>query len=237
MRNGWDVIGANYIISGAFGVFLKDVVIKSGGYGPTIANDMEIIMRLNRILRATKTPYEVVYLPDPVSWTEAPSTWKELADQRMRWHRGLLECLWFHKSMMFNPKYGIQGLLVHPFLLLFEAIEPLVEILGYIYIIVGWIFGIVNPLFVILFLAITIGLVFIQTLFSLIIEEFSFRRYPSFRTVSLLFAYSLIENFGYRQMTLIWRARGFISFFKRYRQIKADSKRLNSTIAKIEKSW
>lgn len=233
MRVGWDSIGGNYILSGAFGIFVKDAVVKSGGFGPTIANDMEIILRLNRVMRATDTPYQVVYLPDPVAWTDVPGTWKELADQRIRWQRGMLESLWFHKSVMFNPKYGLQGLFVHPFLFFFEAIAPLLEILGYIYIFVGWIFGIVNPLFVVTFLLITIGFVFVQTLFSLLMEEFSFRKYPSFKTILILFGYSLVECLGYRQMTLIWRAQGFWSFFKKYRKIKEDTKKLNSSIKKI----
>lgn len=236
MRAGWDLIGENYIISGAFGVFVKDVVIKAGGYGPTIANDLEIIFRLNRIMKATDTPYQIAYLPDPVAWTEVPKTWKELADQRMRWHRGLLECLWFHKTVIFNPKYGFQGLFVHPFLLFFEALEPLVEIVGYIYILVGWVLGIINPEFVFLFILITFVFVFIQTLFAVTVEEFSFRKYPSFKTLLTLFAYSLIECLGYRQLTLIWRAAGFFSFFKRYREIKADTERLNASVDQIVKN-
>lgn len=230
MRVGWDFCGCNYIISGAFGVFIKDVVIRAGGFGPTIANDMEVIFRLNRTFRATDTPYKIVYLPDPVAWTMAPKTWKELADQRIRWHRGLLECLWFHKSVLFNPKYGRQGLIVHPFLLLFEAFEPLVELFGYVYIIVGLIFGVVNPFFLFSFLTLTMGFVFIQTLFCLLMEEFSFRKYPSVRSIVMLFVYSLIENLGYRQMTLIWRAKGFIDFIRRYDEIREDGEKLNVSI-------
>ncbi len=235
MRVGWDFCDNNYIISGAFGVFIKDVVVQAGGYGPTIANDLEMILRLNRIMIASGTKYQIKYLPDPVAWTKAPGTWKALADQRLRWHRGLLECLWFHKSMIFNPKYGAQGMLVHPFLLIYEGFEPVIESLGYIYILVGWWFGVVNSYFVILFLMITVGFVFIQTLFCLLMEEFSFKKYPSVRTIWLLFLYSLVENFGYRQLTLIWRLRGFISFFKRYSEIKKDTDKLNASINEILK--
>lgn len=235
LREGWDSLNANYLLSGAFAVFIKDVVVQMGGFGPTIANDMEIIFRINRMMRATKTPYHVAYLPDPVAWTEAPDTFKELSEQRARWHRGLLECLWFHRSVMFNPKHGIQGLLVHPFLFFFEALEPLIEIAGYLYIIVGWWFGVVNPFIVVLFVLVTMGFSFIQTLFSLLIEEFSFRKYPSLRTIFTIFAYSLIENLGYRQLTLIWRAKGFFDFFKRYGEIKKDSKELNHSIDDVVK--
>lgn len=233
MRVGFDSIGCNYIISGAFGCFHRDIVIKSGGYGPTIANDLEITLKLDRIMRATNTPYQIKYLPDPVAWTETPKTWEELADQRLRWHRGLLESLWFHKSVLFNPKYGLQGFFVHPFLWIAEALEPLVEILGYFYILIGWFFLIINPFFVFAFVLITIGFLFVKTIFCLLMEEFSFRKYPSLRSILKLSVYGFIEFFGYRQLTLIWRAKGFFSFFKKYPKIKEDTKKLNSSIDKI----
>lgn len=235
MRVGWDYIGENYIVSGAFGVFNKNVIVQAGGYGPTIANDLEIILRVRRIMEATDTPYQIVYLPDPVAWTDGPGSWKALADQRARWHRGMLESLWFHKSVLFNPKYGFYGMFTYPFLVFFEAFEPLIEIFGYIYIIVGLIFGIVTPIFILLFLIATIGFVFIQTLFAFIIEEFSFRKYPSFKTIIKLFGYSVIENFGYRQLTLIWRAQGFVDFFKRFHEIKEDSKSMNKFLDQLIK--
>jgi cellulose synthase/poly-beta-1,6-N-acetylglucosamine synthase-like glycosyltransferase len=233
MRSGWDYIGETYILSGAFGVFTKDVIVQIGGYGPTIANDLEIILRLNRVMKATKTSFQIVYLPDPVAWTEGPASWRALKEQRIRWQRGTLESLWFNKSVLFNPKYGLHGMFVHPFLWFFEAFEPLVEIFGYFYILIGWIFGIINPFFVFSFIALTVGFVFIQTLGSLLIEEFSFRKFTSMKTLFVLFAYSLFESLGYRQLTLIWRAKGFASFFKRYREIQKNSKKLNAKINQV----
>lgn len=236
VRSGWNYIGETYIISGAFGVFIKDIIIQIGGYGPTIANDLEIVLRLNRVLKATHTPYEILHLPDPVAWTEGPASWQALEAQRIRWQRGTLESLYFNRQVLFNPKYGLQGFLMHPFLWFFEAFEPLVELFGYFYILIGWIYGIVNPFFIFAFIALTIGFVFIQTLVSLLIEEFSFRKFSSIKTIFVLFAYSLVESFGYRQMTLIWRAKGFLSFYKRYKEIKKDSIKLNSIVDEVSKN-
>jgi cellulose synthase/poly-beta-1,6-N-acetylglucosamine synthase-like glycosyltransferase len=98
MRTGWEGIRNNYIISGAFGVFIRDVVIQAGGYAPTVANDLEITLRLDRIMRATKTPFKIVYRPDPVAWTKVPANLKDLDAQRLRWHRGLMESRWFYKK-------------------------------------------------------------------------------------------------------------------------------------------
>jgi len=233
MRAGWDYAGGNYGFSGAFSCFLKDVVVEAGGFAPTFTNDLEIVIRLQRVLKDKKVAFNIIYLPDPVSWTEGPRTLKALGKQRSIWQRGELESLWFHKRLFFNPKYKAFGLFVYPFLLLGEAIEPLVEIFAYIYIIVGLIVGIVNPNFILLFLAVTLGLIFVGTLFCLIIEELSFRKYST-KSLLYLFFYSLIENFGYRQITLFWRARGTIDFFEKFGKIRKKSRAINRFINTIE---
>jgi cellulose synthase/poly-beta-1,6-N-acetylglucosamine synthase-like glycosyltransferase len=230
MRQGWDYLQANYIFSGAFAAFVTQVVIRAGGYAPTDANDLEIVFRLNRLMRATKTPYKMSFILDPIAWTEAPSKLKRLGRQRMLWHRGTLETLWFQKTLFFNPTYGRFGCLVYPFLLFGEALEPIIEILGYLYIIVGLFFGMTSITYVLLFFSIMWGFTFLFTLFCLLIEEISFRKYPTFKSLCLLFFYSLTENFGYRQLTLWWRLQGFKSFFKRFKTIKGDSREINETV-------
>lgn len=235
MREGWDYVGGNFCISGAFAVLATDLVVKIGGFAPTFANDLEIIVRLHRAMKASDTPYQIVYLPDPVAWTEGPQTINALANQRLLWHRGLLETLWFHKRLFFNPKYKGFGLFVYPFMVFAEALEPLIELFTYFYIIVGLLLGIVDITFLLLFLALTWGMICIFTLFSLMIEELTFKQYPSFKSFGKLFFYSVIEMFGYRQLTVLWRLQGFVSFFKRFSTIREDSKELNSVLDEVVK--
>lgn len=233
MRQGWDYVGGNYVMSGAFSVFAKDVIVQVGGFAPTVANDLEIILRLNRIMLASKTPYEIVYQPDPVAWTEGPTTRKGLAKQRLAWQRGTLESIWYHKCLLFNPKYKSYGMFVYPFLVFGDVIEPLVELVGYTYIIVGLSVGIIDPMFILFFLCMTWGLTVVFTVFCLFIEELSFRRYHSVRSISLLVFYALLENFGYRQLTLLWRAGGFWSFIKKFSTVQKISKNINQRIDQI----
>ncbi|MCB1113859.1 MAG: glycosyltransferase family 2 protein [Chlamydiia bacterium] len=234
MRQGWDYIGGNHILSGAFTVFDHAAVVKSGGFQETVADDLEAILRLNRIMLKTKTPYDIVYLPDPVAWTEGPTTFKELGRQRQNWQRGLWESLWFHKVMIFNPVYKVYGLFVMPFVVLSEAIEPIMELIGITYVIIGLYLGLVNIAFVWVLVFIMWGYTFVYSVFCLFIEDQSFRRYSSPRALLLLLWYSLIENFGYRQLTLIWRIRGIISFFARFPLIQKVSRRINKMVKAIE---
>lgn len=235
MRMGWDYAGGNYVLSGAFSIFLTKAVREAGGFAPTVANDLEIIVRLNRMFKATKTPYKIEYLPDPTAWTEGPSTMKSLGRQRTLWQRGLLESMWFHKCLFFNPRYGAYGMFVYPFLFFGEAFEPVVEIAGMIYIIIGLCLGVINSFYLFLLLSSIWGFTFIYTLFCILIEELTFRKYPTSRSFMLLCWNSFIENVGYRQMNLIWRIRGIWQFFKRFPTINKDSKALNQMINRTTK--
>ena len=235
MRMGWDYTGGNYVLSGAFAVFETDIIRKVGGYAPTVADDLEIILRLNHAFKATKTPYKITYLPDPTAWTEGPWTLKELARQRFLWQRGTLESMWFHKKIFFNPRYGAFGMFVYPFLFFGEALEPIIEITGCIYIVVGLCLNVINGFELFLLLSTIWGFNFIYTLFCILIEELTFRKYPSQRSFCLLVWYSFLENFGYRQLNLIWRIRGIRGFFQRFSEIQKDSKRINEIMENIIK--
>jgi ABC-type uncharacterized transport system permease subunit len=47
------------------------------------------------------------------------------------------------------------------------------------------------------------------------LEEISFRRYPKVRHLLLLAMLGVVENFGYRQLTMLWRLGGTIDFLRR----------------------
>ncbi len=237
MRQGWNYTGGNYCIAGAFAVFSREAVMNIKGYAPTFANDLEIIMRLHRFYQEANIPYKITYLPEPVAWSEGPSTYKRLSLQRMLWHRGLLESLWFHKKMFFNHRYGAFGMFVYPVAVFGEAFEPLVEILGYIYVFVGVLLGIIGWHYICLLLLVSWGLTMIFSLFCLMIEELSYRKYPTYRGTLKLIGYALLENFGYRQLTLLWRANGFRSFFDRYKIIKEDNKIIQKKFIKSTEEY
>ncbi len=209
-RTGWSAIGGLLIISGAFGIFRRDTVIAAGGYRlGIVGEDMELVIRLHRICRRSKRRYRIVYVPDPVCWTEAPAHAKTLRRQRARWHRGLIEALLLHRGMMLNPRYGVVGLIALPSMLLFEALGPLIELAGYGVSIVALISGVIAPLDVALFLALAILYGQFLTLGSIALEDATFNRYPAWGDLRRLLAYAFAESFGYRQMLHVWKLQGF----------------------------
>ena len=106
-RTAWSKLGGLFLISGAFGVFRKDALVEVGGFNPeAIGEDMELVLRMHRTFRAQKRRFRIVFVPDPVVWTEAPEILKGLRSQRKRWHRGLLQCLWWNRSMVLPALAG-----------------------------------------------------------------------------------------------------------------------------------
>ena len=208
-RLGWSSINGMLIISGAFGVFRKDAVIMAGGYKPkSIGEDMELVVRLHRLMRERRTPYRVEFVPDPVCWTEAPEDRATLRNQRIRWQRGLGESLAANWGLMFSRNGGIPGWLAFPFMMLFEWLGPLVELGGYIFMIVAFIFGWISWQAFSVFLFVAIGLGILLSASGLLLEEMSFHIYPDGRQLLWLALVVVLENFGYRQMNSWWRLVG-----------------------------
>ncbi len=212
-RLGLNRLGGNLIISGAMGLFKRQVLVDIGGYqAASIGEDMELIVRIHRHMRQQKRPYQIRFIPDPVCYTEAPVSLKVLGRQRDRWQRGLADSLWRHRRMILNPRYGIVGLVTIPLYLVFELLAPLVELFGYAWAAVAVAEGRVDFTVAALIFLIAFLLGFLFSLQALIADDLTFRNYPDLRARLWLVASASLENFGYRQVLLLYRTRGLFRF-------------------------
>jgi cellulose synthase/poly-beta-1,6-N-acetylglucosamine synthase-like glycosyltransferase len=208
-RTGWSRLGGLLIISGAFGVFRRDLLVEVGGFElDTIGEDAELVARIHRTLRDQRRDYRVSFVAEPVCWTEVPESRASLASQRTRWSRGLAETLWQHRRMIGNPRYGRIGVVVMPYFLFFELLGPVLEIVGVATVLLGLAFGLVNVPFALLFFVVAIGYGTVLSFAALAVEEASYRRYPRTRDLLVGFATSVVENVGFRQLHAWWRLRG-----------------------------
>jgi len=213
-RSGWSALHSLLIISGAFGIFRKDVVIAIGGYRRgSLAEDMELVVRMHRYLREQRQEYEMHFLPAPVCWTEVPESLRTLGRQRNRWQRGLIDSLRIHRRMMLNPRYGTIGMVAFPYFVFFEMLAPVVELSGYIIVPISYALGMVDLLFFALFLTVAILIGVILSTGAVVLEELLYRRYPKTSDIVRLVAAAFLENFGYRQLTLWWRMKAFWDYF------------------------
>ena len=213
-RLGWNLLGGNLIISGAFGLFRRDKVIEVGGYeADCIGEDMELVVRLRRRAYEAGETAKVVFEPDPVAFTEAPNSFGALARQRNRWFRGLLDVLIRHRRMVLRPRYGSAGMVALPYFLVVEALAPLIEILGIVLVTVGLATGTIGAEELQLVTgAYLLGVC--ATLLVLLFDQVVWVSYESTRDRVRLLGHVLFEQFVFRPATIVWRMWGLKLFLE-----------------------
>ncbi|HEU4319767.1 MAG TPA: glycosyltransferase [Acidimicrobiia bacterium] len=209
-RPAWSAMEGLPLVSGAFGVWKRSAVIAVGGFSRGhMGEDMDLTMRLHRYHIDNDIPYRIAYEPSAVIWTEVPSTVRVLRRQRIRWHRGLMTAVHDFTSMTLNPRYGKLGMVTWAGMVLFEYLAPVIEFLGWIVVPTAFVLGALNTtsLLGMLVLAFAFGL--LNSIIALMLDEaFGYFNRPvdTFRLITM----ALIENLGFRQMTVFWRIRAMI---------------------------
>jgi cellulose synthase/poly-beta-1,6-N-acetylglucosamine synthase-like glycosyltransferase len=215
-RLGLSAMNNLLILSGVFSLFRKEAVLEVGGYREgVITEDMELVLRLHRHMREQRRPYAVVFLPDPICWTEVPERVGTLARQRSRWHRGLIHSLWLHRSLLWGRHTGSLRWVGYPYYFLFEFMGPIIELLGYVVIPIAYFLGFLSPIYfwAFLFLAITSGT--FLSVSAVFLEELSFGLYRSWGDFAQMVGIGVLENFSYRILTLFFRLKGLLDILFR----------------------
>jgi cellulose synthase/poly-beta-1,6-N-acetylglucosamine synthase-like glycosyltransferase len=204
------------IISGAFGLFRRSSAIEVGGFSQnTVGEDMELVVKLHRYMRDRKRDYRITYIPEPVSWTEAPESLSILANQRARWQRGSLETYRKHRDMFLNPRYGRIGFLGFGQVWIVDVIGPIIEIIGYALVPPLWLLGLISFEYLLAFIAVVFTFGVFISVATLVLEEVQLRRLKNARDLATLTVAAIFENFGYRQLNNFWRLRGWWQFLRK----------------------
>lgn len=203
------------IISGAFSVFSKEYTVKVGGYNKdTIGEDMELVVRLHQYLLRNKIKKSIEFISDPVCWTEAPENLKDLKTQRRRWHQGLISSLMLNRGMLFNPKYKQIGLISVPYFVFIELIGPVIELLGYLYVILSFAVGNIYLESAVILAVLFLIYSTVISMFAILLEAWSMSTYPRIRDAVKLLLYSLSEVFWFRPLMVIFRLQGIWRFIR-----------------------
>jgi len=214
-RMGWSTGNSLLVISGAFGLFDKRAAIQAGGYATdTVGEDMELVVRMHRNRRERRLPYRIGFVPDPICWTEVPEKFRTLRRQRTRWQRGLIDTLLRHRGMMGRPRYGNVGMIALPGFLVFEMVSPLVEMSGYLLLPLLWWFGLLSPAVAGTFFVLALMYMVLVSALAVLLEDLAFRRYASLGDLARLLVAAVLENFGFRQLTVWWRIEAFWQYLR-----------------------
>ena len=214
-RLAWSRINTLMLVSGAFGVFRRAEVVAAGGFTKgSMGEDLDLIIKLHRLMIDAGRKYRIEFIPEPVCWTEAPETLAVLARQRSRWQRGALECFFRYRSMLFRPRYGRIGFLGFGHILIVDVLGPVAEVLGYILMPLFWLLGILSTDYFLAFTALVFTYGVCISVCSLVLEEAELQRFPRARDLAILTFAAVVENFGYRQINNFWRVKGYWQYLR-----------------------
>lgn len=212
-RTAWAKFNGLLLISGAFGIFERELVIEAGGYNHnTVGEDMELVMRMHAYMRERKKKGRVAYIPEPLCWTEAPGDYTILGRQRNRWTRGTIECLLMHKKMFMNPKYGILGLVSYPYWLFAEWMAPFVEFFGLIFFFLMAIFSFANWHFFFYMILLVYAMAISISSFAIFTQERTYSSYTRIGDLLKIFSTAAIEALKYHPRTVKWSLKGNLNF-------------------------
>lgn len=215
-RLAWSRLDGLLLISGALGIFDKEVAIASGGYfTKTVGEDMELVVRMRKHMAEKKIKYKVAYVSDPLCWTEAPTSLKVLGSQRNRWTRGTIDTIFLHRNIFFNRKYGFMGMVSHPFWVFFEWLAPFVEVIGILYFITNAIITRPNWPFIILLLSFVYFFSITFSTYAILFDHLAYHRYKKVSMIIKLLLTAWIEPIVFHPFVVYWAMRGNYDYFIR----------------------
>lgn len=130
----FDRMGTTMLISGALGLFRKDVVVKLGGYATnTVGEDMELVMRIRQYAAENQNSMVIGYTQQAVCFTDLPWKAVDWAKQRIRWTVGLSDVLWRYRNVITGKEYNIAEKITFWFYLLFEKLSPHIVLISLIW--------------------------------------------------------------------------------------------------------
>jgi cellulose synthase/poly-beta-1,6-N-acetylglucosamine synthase-like glycosyltransferase len=126
-RRALAALGAVTVVPGAVGAWRRSVLTELGGYpSDTLAEDQDLTLAVQRV------GWRVEFDSSARAYTEAPDTVQGLLNQRFRWSFGTLQCLWKHRSGLFNIRRPVLGFVALPQIWVFQIFltvaAPLVDL-------------------------------------------------------------------------------------------------------------
>ncbi|WP_338648000.1 glycosyltransferase [Flavobacterium sp. KS-LB2] len=218
-RMAWSKINGLLLVSGGLGMFDKETVIEAGGYWhKSLGEDMELITRMRKLMHQKKEKFLIIYIPESLCWTEVPASMTIFLRQRVRWARGLVQTLFLHKDVFFNPKYGKTGLLIFPYYLLYEFAVPILEILGLITLTVDLLFFNINFDFLLIGGAFVYLFYISITLISVFLDQLIYKHYTGIKEVLILIIMIFIEPLVFHPLNVYASIKGYWHFLRQKEQ-------------------
>jgi len=86
------------VAQGAFSIYRRQALIEVGGWPECVGEDIVLSWAL------LDRGHRIGYAEDAIAWTNAPGSFRQLARQRHRWSRGMIEALNHHDKLLVKPR-------------------------------------------------------------------------------------------------------------------------------------
>lgn len=213
MRMFLDAFNSNLIISGTCGLFRKDMVIQANGYKvDTVGEDMELVVKLHAYCRSRKVPYKIAYAPDAICWTQVPGRLKDMKTQRRRWQIGLIQSLYTHRMILFNPLYGATGVVSTLYYLMVEMLGPFIELLGIMVICLAAALEMINVSFMIGYFLLFYLLSAFVTITAFFTRIYVLRVPITINQAMKVIILSFLESFFFHHLVTFFRLTAFVNY-------------------------
>jgi cellulose synthase/poly-beta-1,6-N-acetylglucosamine synthase-like glycosyltransferase len=207
-------LNAHLLISGAFGLFDRELLLEVGGYQPhAVGEDIELVTRIHRHSVAANRPYRIGFSAYALCYTETPHSLRDLGKQRTRWHQGLLSTLRIHRGMALDRRLGVIGALTLPYFTL-ELFAPALEVIGWVTLPAFWWAGVLPPSALPLFVAVSVLLSTTVSLAAILLDAAHFGQFRRMADRGRLIGFALAEHIGYRQCLIYFRLRGIYRYYR-----------------------
>lgn len=233
---GWTILHCLWGSFTSVSLCQKKAVLKVGGYdNRSVRPDTDLLTRLQGLVLERVRHAQIVMIMDQVAWARSPRQFRALAKRRRHWHQGLMETLLAHFQAFGHLKYGVSKLLILPAYTIMKLLGPIVEIVGYLTVGLGWILGIWTGQGVAWFIFLVFFYGTFLSVSSILLEQITYQRYPNWSQFFRLFLYAAMENFGYRQMNSWWRLQAVVQFvFGCRKQEGSKQEKRNINISRIQ---
>lgn len=212
-KMGWSLVNSVSNVSGGLGLFNKDIAVKGGGYDPySHAEDMDLMTRMGSYMFNNKLKYRVAYIPLSCCWTEGPPNLQIFNRQRTRWGRGLLQLFYIHRKILFNPKYKRLGLVVFPYVFIFELIAPIIEFSGILFFIFLIVTNQVNWEKFIILVGFTYIAAIMISFLTVLWDQLVFKYYKTWYEVIKLLLMAFLEPILYHPLIVFFALKGYYSY-------------------------
>lgn len=113
--------------------------------------------------------------------------------------------------MLANPEYGAFGMVAMPYLWLGLIIAPILEVLGYLGLIIGLLAGVFDSSFTLAYLASVVGYGILLSVWTVVFHAISFQRLDRTSDIARLMAFAIAEAIGYRQIVAVYRSTAYFA--------------------------